>query len=80
MQETIIRHVKLSVSSLAKTFRLRPAANCTEAHLPVLDELSFDVYQGEIVSLIAERLRQGHVAAHHPGTDAETAKTALFVT
>jgi NitT/TauT family transport system ATP-binding protein len=48
------RHVKLSVRKVTKAFRLRPNASGNDGTLRVLDELSFDVYQGEIVSIIGE--------------------------
>jgi NitT/TauT family transport system ATP-binding protein len=45
--------VKLSVRNIRKTFRLRGAADA-ERLTPVLGDISFDVHQGEIVSLIGE--------------------------
>jgi NitT/TauT family transport system ATP-binding protein len=46
--------VKLSVQNISKTFRLRGAGTGKESLLPVLRSVSFDVRQGEIVSLIGE--------------------------
>jgi len=46
--------VKLSVRGVCKTFRLRGGAAGKESLLNVLRNLSFDVRQGEIVSLIGE--------------------------
>jgi NitT/TauT family transport system ATP-binding protein len=45
--------IKLSVQNLHKTFRLRDGTG-KESLLPVLRNISFDVRQGEIVSLIGE--------------------------
>lgn len=45
--------VKLSVQNVCKTFRLRGPEG-KESFLPVLRNISFDVCQGEIVSLIGE--------------------------
>jgi NitT/TauT family transport system ATP-binding protein len=46
--------VKLSVRSVCKTFRLRGSAGGKDRQLNVLRNLSFDVHQGEVVSLIGE--------------------------
>ena len=46
--------VKLSVRSVCKAFRLRGADGGSESMLQVLKNISFDVRQGEIVSLIGE--------------------------
>ena len=46
--------IKLSVQNVCKTFRLRGGAAGKESLLPVLRNVSFDVRQGEIVSLIGE--------------------------
>ncbi|HEX3971344.1 MAG TPA: ABC transporter ATP-binding protein [Stellaceae bacterium] len=46
--------IKLSVQNISKTFRLRGAGTGKESLLPVLRSVSFDVRQGEIVSLIGE--------------------------
>ena len=46
--------VKLSVRSVSKAFRLRAVAGKNERLLTVLRNLSFDVRQGEIASLIGE--------------------------
>ena len=46
--------VKLSVRNVCKTFRLRGSAGGKASLLNVLRNLSFDVHQGEVVSLIGE--------------------------
>jgi NitT/TauT family transport system ATP-binding protein len=46
--------VKLSVHNVCKTFRLRGSASSKDRQLNVLRNLSFDVHQGEVVSLIGE--------------------------
>ena len=46
--------VKLSVHNVCKTFRLRGSASGKDRQLNVLRNLSFDVRQGEVVSLIGE--------------------------
>jgi NitT/TauT family transport system ATP-binding protein len=46
--------VKLSVRNVCKTFRLRGFAGHKDRQLNVLRNLSFDVHQGEVVSLIGE--------------------------
>ena len=46
--------VKLSVHNVCKTFRVRGASGGKERVLNVLRNLSFDVRQGEVVSLIGE--------------------------
>lgn len=46
--------VKLSVRNVCKTFRLRGSAGHKDRQLNVLRNLSFDVHQGEVVSLIGE--------------------------
>jgi NitT/TauT family transport system ATP-binding protein len=46
--------IKLSVEKVSKTFRVRGGPHA-EAHLlPVLHQISFDVREGEIVSLVGE--------------------------
>jgi NitT/TauT family transport system ATP-binding protein len=45
---------KLSVRDICKAFRLRGVADGSESFLQVLRNVSFDVSQGEIVSLIGE--------------------------
>ena len=47
-------HVKLGVENVSKTFRVRGGAYNEARLLPVLRRVSFDVKQGEIVSLIGE--------------------------
>jgi NitT/TauT family transport system ATP-binding protein len=51
---TAIEASKLSVRSVCKTFRLRSAVGGAAATLPVLRNVSFDIAQGEVVSLIGE--------------------------
>jgi NitT/TauT family transport system ATP-binding protein len=51
---TAIEATKLSVRNVCKTFRLRSAADGKAGTLPVLRNVSFDVAQGEVVSLIGE--------------------------
>lgn len=46
--------IKLSVQNVSKTFRVHSAGKGKESLLPVLHNVSFDVCQGEIVSLIGE--------------------------
>src|SRR3954454_20406468 len=46
--------VKLRVENVSKTFRLRGSATASDQLLPVLRHISFDVPEGEIVSLIGE--------------------------
>lgn len=46
--------VKLGVSKINKTFRIRNANGQTSSLLPVLRDISFDVYENEVVSLIGE--------------------------
>jgi NitT/TauT family transport system ATP-binding protein len=45
---------KLSVQNVCKTFHIRGGTGSKEQKLPVLRNVSFDVRQGEIVSLIGE--------------------------
>ena len=49
-----IEATKLSVQNICKTFRLRNAAGDGASTLAVLRNVSFDVAQGEVVSLIGE--------------------------
>ena len=49
-----IEATKLSVRNVCKTFRLRSAAGGKAGTLSVLRNVSFDVAQGEVVSLIGE--------------------------
>lgn len=46
--------IKLSVDDVSKTFRVRGGAGAPNSLLPVLRHISFDVREGEIVSLIGE--------------------------
>ena len=46
--------VKLRVENVSKTFRLRGGTTAADQLLPVLRRISFDVQEGEIVSLIGE--------------------------
>ena len=48
------RKVKLGVSGINKTFRIRNANGQPSSLLPVLRDISFDVYENEVVSLIGE--------------------------
>jgi NitT/TauT family transport system ATP-binding protein len=47
-------HIKLAVEDVSKTFRVRGGASNEVRLLPVLRHISFEVKQGEIVSLIGE--------------------------
>lgn len=47
-------HIKLAVEDVSKTFRVRGGAYGEGHLLPVLRRISFDVKQGEVVSLIGE--------------------------
>src|SRR5258708_356079 len=47
-------NVKLAVENVSKTFRVRGGQYSDDYLLPVLRRVSFDVYEGEIVSLIGE--------------------------
>jgi len=47
-------HAKLAVEDVSKTFRIRGGAHGEARLLPVLRRISFDVKQGEVVSLIGE--------------------------
>ena len=49
-----MRKVKLAIQEVSKTFRVRGSAGQKATLLPVLRQLSFDVYENEIVSLIGE--------------------------
>ena len=46
--------VKLAVSGICKTFRIRNANGQQSSFLPVLRDVGFDVYENEVVSLIGE--------------------------
>ena len=46
--------VKLSVEDVSKTFRVRGGRYAEDSLLPVLRHISFDVKEGEIVSLVGE--------------------------
>ncbi|KQZ95904.1 ABC transporter ATP-binding protein [Mesorhizobium sp. Root157] len=48
------RRVKLGVRKVSKTFRIRSEDGKTQTHLNVLRDISFDVEENEIVSLIGE--------------------------
>jgi NitT/TauT family transport system ATP-binding protein len=48
------RKVKLAIREVSKTFRVRAAAGQKGDLLPVLRQISFDVYDNEVVSLIGE--------------------------
>jgi NitT/TauT family transport system ATP-binding protein len=49
-----LRKVKLAIQEVSKTFRVRAGAGQKASLLPVLRQLSFDVYDNEVVSLIGE--------------------------
>lgn len=49
-----LQNVKLNVSRINKTFRVRNGSGRPSSLLPVLRDLSFDVYENEVVSLIGE--------------------------
>ena len=49
-----LRKVKLAIQEVSKTFRVRGGADQKAFLLPVLRQLSFDVYENEVVSLIGE--------------------------
>jgi len=49
-----LRKVKLAIQEVSKTFRVRGGAGQKAFLLPVLRQLSFDVYDNEVVSLIGE--------------------------
>ncbi len=49
-----MRKVKLAIQEVSKTFRVRGGAGQKAFLLPVLRQLSFDVYDNEVVSLIGE--------------------------
>ena len=49
-----MRKVKLAIEAVSKTFRVRGGAGQKPFLLPVLRQLSFDVYDNEVVSLIGE--------------------------
>lgn len=49
-----MRKVKLAIQEVSKTFRVRGGAGQKPYLLPVLRQLSFDVYDNEVVSLIGE--------------------------
>jgi NitT/TauT family transport system ATP-binding protein len=46
--------IKLSVEKISKTFRVRGGQHAEAQLLPVLRQISFDVREGEIVSLVGE--------------------------
>ena len=48
------RNVKLAVDGVSKTFRVRGGRYQEDYLLNVLRRLTFDVYEGEVVSLIGE--------------------------
>ena len=48
------RKVKLAIRDVSKTFRVRGTTAQTSYLLPVLRQMSFDVYDNEVVSLIGE--------------------------
>src|SRR4030095_4609327 len=48
------KNVKLAIHGVSKTFRVRGLRREDDKLLNVLRRLSFDVYEGEIVSLIRE--------------------------
>ena len=48
------RKVKLTIRDVSKTFRVRGTTAQTSYLLPVLRQMSFDVYDNEVVSLIGE--------------------------
>src|SRR5580765_8571088 len=52
--ETVDATVKLSVENVSKTFRVRGGPYTEDHLLPVLRHISFEVREGEIVSLIGE--------------------------
>ena len=49
-----MRKVKLAIQEVSKTFRVRGGTGQKASLLPVLRQLSFDVYENEVVSLIGE--------------------------
>ncbi len=54
MTETPVRRARLGVSKISKTFRVRGLGGQPGGLLPVLRDISFDVYEDEVVSLIGE--------------------------
>jgi NitT/TauT family transport system ATP-binding protein len=54
MAETPATRARLGVSKISKTFRVRGIGGQSGGLLPVLREISFDVYEDEVVSLIGE--------------------------
>jgi NitT/TauT family transport system ATP-binding protein len=50
----VTTNVKLAVENVSKTFRVRGGQYSEDHLLPVLRRVSFDVYEGEVVSLIGE--------------------------
>lgn len=54
MTETPLRRARLGVSKISKTFRVRGLGGQPGGLLPVLRDISFDVYEDEVVSLIGE--------------------------
>ena len=52
--ETVDANIKLSVENVSKTFRVRGGPYTEDHLLPVLRQISFDVREGDIVSLIGE--------------------------
>ncbi|MCX8997083.1 ABC transporter ATP-binding protein [Rhizobiaceae bacterium BDR2-2] len=54
MADTAPERVKLGVSEISKTFRVRNAPGDPATLLPVLRDINFDIYENEVVSLIGE--------------------------
>src|SRR5436305_8577821 len=50
----VSKNIKLAVANVSKTFRVRGGQYSEDHLLPVLRRVSFDIYEGEIVSLIGE--------------------------
>ncbi|MCQ4630477.1 MULTISPECIES: ABC transporter ATP-binding protein [Shinella] len=46
--------IKLSAEKVSKTFRIRGGGGTPDSFLPVLRNVSFDIFEGEIVSIIGE--------------------------
>jgi len=49
-----MQKLKLSVEKLSKTFRVRGDGNAKDSFLRVLKDVSFDVYENEVVTLVGE--------------------------